>query len=1333
MVNCPILPYYFPIFVPNIEQTKNISFINMRKKVLLLLVTWLSIAATLQASDPFRRHRENAFSAISNKEGSIVFIGNSITHMNEWRESFGVPENVSILNRGISGAISDEVVKNLESYIANKPSKVFLMIGTNDLGTGGMNYPEYPFRNLKKIIERIRKESPHTMVYVQSILPSSVGTRSYNIPLTNPKYQAYVEGLEDDHVQWVDLYDRLKNGDTNNMAAGTSLDNLHPNAAGYNIWTQTIKEQAGIMPIYPENLTSIGNGDASYGGIGQAWGMRISNFYRFKMEADNILLLGDEVFHGSEFHELLGNEKVLGHGIGWGYGSATIAYLRQMAKASLGPNSYLKAGVKREAPKQIYLYVGTSDLTGDTSAEAAITQYGTLLTEVKKLAPTSKIFVLSVLNTVTDATHLQKIKDFNARLKTLAESTADVTFVDAYTALNNANGTRVEEYFCDPEGGKYYVSGLGYARLAELLAETIGEGCTPTTVEQARKIKAINDARNALGIVVSKALDVRYDGTAGSYTEDAKTVMNAALSEAYAELAKGQETTVEALNAKIAPIETALAGIKDFIVRPQTSTDGHLRLYTLASHRGNKFLTGNGTDQGLTGEEDKQSPRQAWKFVLRDDHTFDIVNHADGSYLAPTAAANAQVHTSAEQPANGWTLKACDQFGAFIITSGTAQLNQSNATAVLNWGGGSNTNDVGCQYYVTETEFPANSWCQIRYEKNAALSGQYEADALTGRYILNKETEYNQDDQYWYPLGVSTEALTPENDDACYYVNIQDAGGDNIRYVQSANGHYLSANATSTQTPMPVAYTVHDDGVSLGSYFISFPNLGNTWGKSSAAAHAATRYNVTPVNLEEAGLTPWKVILMNAVEGADISKNTRVSCTTAGLKGLSKVYDQGTFFLPTGTNPLPEDFSIEGYFSDVTINTDAKYINVTVGNPFIDPEEARALLALEGPGYPSATSATRRNLAAALENDDTQAIAEAVLAYKADTDVSLPESGKAYYIVSTHSDGKLYYFNNTAAGLNTVATTTTDNLPESALFIARKAGNQCVFVNTLGQYLIFKGSNAGANGNKGFLTAYDAAQCRLTPTRFTRQSGTDASLLAGLTDANLFGCMTLMGKRSNGTTDVYFVVKNAGGFDQAGTAFYNTGFSSALKIIEAADWHNAVSREATEEGRNLGTVALPFAVDKGSVKAYTVKVDAEKATLSKTETKGTVIPAHTPVLLEWAAEAPVLLIPAIQAGTAVTDNDLVSTATSHLFTLGMQDDRAGFFPFSGTLAAGKACLSFESAPAFTALYLSTPTGINRPATADKALPSAYDLGGRRVQQPAEGGIYVIDGQKVLVK
>ena len=139
------------------------------------MVALFVTAAMCYADDPFRRHRENHFATIVPEGEHIVFIGNSITNMFEWRDGFG---SANVLNRGISGAYTDEVINNLESYIVGKPKKIFLMIGTNDLGTNGINTPEYPSARVRKIVNRIRRELPETEVYVESILPSTSGLRT---------------------------------------------------------------------------------------------------------------------------------------------------------------------------------------------------------------------------------------------------------------------------------------------------------------------------------------------------------------------------------------------------------------------------------------------------------------------------------------------------------------------------------------------------------------------------------------------------------------------------------------------------------------------------------------------------------------------------------------------------------------------------------------------------------------------------------------------------------------------------------------------------------------------------------------------------------------------------------------------------------------------------------------------------------------------------------------------------------------------------------------------------------------------------------------------------
>lgn len=95
------------------------------KKILLSLLATLFVLGA-QADEPFRNHRFDSFKILEPAEGSIVFIGNSITDMHCWPEVFVTSEGnyLPIVNRGNSGTYSTEQSDNIESYLGKKPKKV---------------------------------------------------------------------------------------------------------------------------------------------------------------------------------------------------------------------------------------------------------------------------------------------------------------------------------------------------------------------------------------------------------------------------------------------------------------------------------------------------------------------------------------------------------------------------------------------------------------------------------------------------------------------------------------------------------------------------------------------------------------------------------------------------------------------------------------------------------------------------------------------------------------------------------------------------------------------------------------------------------------------------------------------------------------------------------------------------------------------------------------------------------------------------------------------------------------------------------------------------------
>ena len=103
----------------------------------------------------------------------IVFIGNSITYgLRRWDNKL---EANNIVNRGISGDFSEGIQKRLNEIIYYKPLAVFILIGINDFfrdSTVSIYVtPSYVTNNIIAAAETIKKGSPKTKIYLQTILP----------------------------------------------------------------------------------------------------------------------------------------------------------------------------------------------------------------------------------------------------------------------------------------------------------------------------------------------------------------------------------------------------------------------------------------------------------------------------------------------------------------------------------------------------------------------------------------------------------------------------------------------------------------------------------------------------------------------------------------------------------------------------------------------------------------------------------------------------------------------------------------------------------------------------------------------------------------------------------------------------------------------------------------------------------------------------------------------------------------------------------------------------------------------------------------------------------
>ncbi|MBS1597853.1 MAG: hypothetical protein JST75_06490 [Bacteroidetes bacterium] len=177
--------------------------------------------------------------------GKIVFLGNSITEMGSWGKLLN---DTTVVNRGIGGDITFGVLKRLDEIIRRQPSKLFLLIGINDIGK---DIPDAVIAdNIRKIITRFQNESPSTKIYLESILPVNPDIKGFpqhydkneHVVSTNALLKIVADNAK---VNFVDTYSFFCD-ENKKLKKEFTLEGLHINQQGYEAWVKFLKENHAL-------------------------------------------------------------------------------------------------------------------------------------------------------------------------------------------------------------------------------------------------------------------------------------------------------------------------------------------------------------------------------------------------------------------------------------------------------------------------------------------------------------------------------------------------------------------------------------------------------------------------------------------------------------------------------------------------------------------------------------------------------------------------------------------------------------------------------------------------------------------------------------------------------------------------------------------------------------------------------------------------------------------------------------------------------------------------------------------------------------------------------
>jgi len=218
---------------------KNILIIG-----LFLLFQHYTNAQTVQWDSTYRPAKYvelvNKFKADPKSKKDIVFLGNSITAGTDWAKLLNLPQ---AKNRGISGDITFGVLERLQDVIDGKPSKIFILIGINDISR---NIPDsIILRNYKMMISRIRKGSKKTQIYFNTLLPVNSAFEKFKNHYGKDEHILWlndeIRKFTSKNVTVIDLYPNFTDQDKH-LRAELTKDGLHLIPEGYQVWADFLKK-----------------------------------------------------------------------------------------------------------------------------------------------------------------------------------------------------------------------------------------------------------------------------------------------------------------------------------------------------------------------------------------------------------------------------------------------------------------------------------------------------------------------------------------------------------------------------------------------------------------------------------------------------------------------------------------------------------------------------------------------------------------------------------------------------------------------------------------------------------------------------------------------------------------------------------------------------------------------------------------------------------------------------------------------------------------------------------------------------------------------------------
>ena len=195
----------------------------------------------------YYRHKLSVFRSLPAAYNGIVMLGNSLTDFVRWED---ILPGVNVIGRGIAGDMIEGMALRLDEVAAQRPNKVFVMAGCNNLVKHPGTDPLAVLEKNLDLVRKIHSACPLATVYVQSILPLNPldpACKEFN-PAADKINAALKEAAKTNDFIFIDVTTPLKdeNGD---LRLECTTDGCHLNATGYFTWATELLQASRLMVI----------------------------------------------------------------------------------------------------------------------------------------------------------------------------------------------------------------------------------------------------------------------------------------------------------------------------------------------------------------------------------------------------------------------------------------------------------------------------------------------------------------------------------------------------------------------------------------------------------------------------------------------------------------------------------------------------------------------------------------------------------------------------------------------------------------------------------------------------------------------------------------------------------------------------------------------------------------------------------------------------------------------------------------------------------------------------------------------------------------------------